>query len=1076
MTSPSHEPPPPEQSPIRDLASMRGQSFWRSLDEMAHTDQFRQWLADEFPSRLADWDDYDTQSRRTFLKIMAASFTLALLPSCSRSSNEKIVPYVHDPDAQLIPGNPQHFATAITRGHDTIGVLATSYQGRPTKLEGNPDHPASLGSTDLFTQAQVLGLCDPDRSQSIINPQNEPSDWTTFEKTLRQQLGSASPLGQTHPAKLCLLTGALTSPTEQAQMLRVLAHYPSARWFAHEPISQTNARAGSTIAFGSTLDPVYNFAKAKTILSLDADFLFALPGSVRHARDFANGRRVRTDADQTNKTAASPAQMNRLYCVEPSPSITGTKADHRLTMPSQLIPMLAAAVAQEMGVESTLWHTDSLTDAQLYWASVCANDLKAAGNEALVLAGESQPASVHAMAYAINHQLGSIGTAVTFIKPADHLSGDANALDASTSHAAIAPESLSVLVQLMEQGQVDALIIMDTNPVYDAPEASRLAKLLKRLLYSVHLGLYHDETAAMCMWHLPMTHTLEAWGDARSHDGSASLIQPVINPLYQSHTRGELLAKLISNEPYFPRNAVRDYWRHSRHAPTDSRSFETWWRDALQKGVIENSALPHQQPALLLSQLTQLPVGPPADATKSHTFTLSLRPSATLWDGRYANNSWLQEIPDPLTKLTWGNALLISIADAKKLNLAQGDGLRITTPQNQTVTASVYLMPGQAKGELTLALGFGRWRVGQIGNKVGINAYPLRTAQNLWTIHNVTLKKTKSPYSLATTQNHQVMEGRDLFRSMTLAMFNKSLLDDAQNNKSTHPADQPDPNAIHLTLMTDDPNDPSKPNAKQQWGMSIDLTSCIGCNACTIACQAENAIPVVGKDQVEKGREMHWIRIDRYFQGSIDETGYANATGTQHSVEPDELAFHHQPVPCMHCEAAPCELVCPVGATQHSEDGLNEMIYNRCIGTRYCSNNCPYKVRRFNFFQYSQTQDNTFAIQKNPEVSVRARGVMEKCSYCVQRIRHAQIDAHTQGKTTIDDGDIVTACQQVCPTRAITFGDVADKTTQVSIAKAQPHDYGLLEELNTRPRTTYLAEIRNPNPLLLKGRLQGTSS
>ena len=977
-----------------------GKAFWRSLDELADTAEFRRWLTQEFPPSVLEC--LDTLSRRHFLKLMAASFALAGLVGCRQS--EDIVPYLR-PVEGMTPGKPLYFASALTRGGFATGVVVESHEGRPTKIEGNPEHPASQGGTDVFTQAEILRLYDPDRSQTVMRG-DEISTWDLFARALDTALvGVRAQQGR----GLRILTGTITSPTLMAQMQTLLAALPQARWHAYEPISLDNSAAGTKLAFGQAADLVYRFEQADVILALDCDFLLALPGSARYARDFAARRRAAL-------APGSQQAMSRLYVVEPTPTITGARADHRLALRSAQIEPFVRALATELGQTWVPRGSSTPADPQWdRWIRAVARDLQEHRGVALVLAGPSQPPSVHALVCALNEALGSLGRSVVPIAPVAGRSGEQ-------------PRALAELAADIDAGGVDVLLIAEANPVYDAPADARWNDLLGKVAFTAHLGLYRDETARRCRWHLPLTHELETWSDARAFDGTAAIIQPLIAPLYHGRSPHELLALLSGNPFVAPRELVREYWRARGAAP----DFETWWRDVLRRGVVPESRAAALQVSVQRSAVADaLRTAPATQAASAPAGELELvfRPHATIWDGRYANCAWLQELPEPITKLTWDNAALVSPATAARLGLVSEDVVELDY-RGRRLKAPVWVMPGQADDGVAIALGFGRRAGGHIANGVGCNAYALRCSDALWFERGLTLRKLSEHYALANPQHQHAMEGRDLLRSGTFEQFRRT------------------PEALAGEPAPTESLYPEVKYTGQQWGMVIDLTSCIGCNACTIACQSENNIAVVGKDQVSRGRIMHWIRVDRYFHGD---------TGAP--------ALHYQPVPCMHCERAPCELVCPVGATQHSEDGLNEMIYNRCVGTRYCSNNCPYKVRRFNFYRWTDDAPS-LALQRNPEVTVRARGVMEKCTYCVQRIRAADITALKEGRT-IRDGEIVTACQQVCPTEAIVFGDINDPTSRVAKLRAYPQNYSMLAELNTRPRTTYLTDVRNPNPELM---------
>jgi MoCo/4Fe-4S cofactor protein with predicted Tat translocation signal len=975
------------------LAGKQGRQYWRSLEELADTAEFHDLLHREFP-RQAD-ELSGALSRRQFLatvlRLMGASLALAGLSACGAPPEalDQLVPYVNQPEG-ITPGEPLFFATAARRSGYAIGVLARSNEGRPTKIEGNPDHPASLGATDVFAQASLLSLYDPDRSQAVLHL-GRTSTWDSFLAALSGMLDFQR---TSRGAGLRLLTGAISSPTLIAQIQALLGQFPAAKWHQYEPVGRDNMRAGARLAFGEDANVRYQLDKADVILSLDADFMYGWPGSVRYARDFVDRRRVR--AGQTT--------MNRLYLVEPSLTVTGSNADHRLPVRARDVEQLARAVAAGLGVAGVQPAAALPASIPPAWITALTNDLLAHRGSSLVLAGDGQPPVVHALAHAMNAALGNVGNTVVYTAPVEAGAGDGVA-------------ALRELVADLAAGSVSLLFILDGNPAYSAPADLDLAAQLAKASTVVHLSLYEDETSALSHWHIPAAHDLESWSDARAYDGTATIIQPLIAPLYGGKTAHELLAALLGQPDQAGLAIIRGYWQGQGLA-------DAAWRRALHDGLIANSALPPKQVALAPASLAAQPA--PAD---DQAIEIVFCPDPTIWDGQLANNGWLQELPKPITTITWDNAAFISPASAESQGLASADVVELRYA-GRSVRAPVWVQPGHADGSVTLHLGYGRTRAGQVGSAIGVNAYALRTANAPWFGSGLELRKTSERYTLATTQNHYLMEGRELVRTGTLAEFQQNPLF----------AQLPASDGPHESLY------PAQPSEGYAWGMTIDTNACIGCGACTIACQAENNIPVVGKDQVAAGREMHWIRVDSYYAGELE--------------NPEVV---HQPVPCMHCENAPCELVCPVAATVHTSEGLNAMVYNRCVGTRYCSNNCPYKVRRFNFFQYARKDIPVIALAHNPEVTVRDRGVMEKCTYCVQRISKAKIAAEKQDRP-VRDGEILTACQQVCPTQAITFGNINDQSSQVAQLKAEPLNYHLLGELNTRPRTTYLARLRNPNP------------
>jgi len=971
------------------LAGARGRAYWRCLDEVAETPEFQDFLHREFPAGASEWPD--GFSRRGFLQIMAASFALAGLGACVKQPLEKIVPYVRQP-VELTPGKPLYFATALNFGGYAQGVIATSHEGRPTKIEGNPSHPLTHGGTNVFLQAAILDLYDPDRAHAVLRA-GQPSDWETFVSAMSEAMPGHQAKGG---AGIRILTETVTSPTLHRQLRDLLVKYPAAKWHQWEPLTRDSVREGARLAFGGFVDLQYAFEKAEVILALDADFLFTHPASLRFARDFAARRRVQD---------ASSAKMNRLYVIEPTPSMTGSVADHRLPVSAQEVEDMARALAQQLGIAA-----ESGPTSHDPWIAAVARDLQAHRGAGIVIAGEAQPPAVHALAHLINAQLGNLGATITSTAPIE---------PAPVNQVT----SLRELIADMQAGSVELLLMIEGNPVFTAPADLGFTEALARVKTRVRLGSDENETSRHCHWHLPAAHALESWSDARAADGTVTLIQPLIEPLFQGKTPHEVIDALTQQPGRESYDIVRAYWQGQGW--TD---FETQWRSALNDGFVPNTAAPSR---------AVKPAGiPPPKTPHTHgKLEINFRADPTIWDGRFVNNAWLQELGKPFSKLVWDNAALVSPALAQREKLSNGDIVELKF-HGRTLRAPVWITAGQAENSVTVHVGYGRQRAGRVGTGVGFNAFALRDTNGLWGGDGLELRRTGDVHSLASTQQHHSVEGRDIFRAGTLAEF-------AANPHFLN-ADREPPPSPEDTLY----NSGEFKYAGYKWGLSIDLNVCIGCNACTIACQAENNIPVVGKEQVGKGREMQWIRVDGYYRGPLD--------------NPE---MHHQPVPCMHCENAPCELVCPVGATVHDSEGLNVQVYNRCIGTRYCSNNCPYKVRRFNFLEFNAGMTPVQKMAKNPDVTVRSRGVMEKCTYCTQRINAVRIVAEIENRK-IRDGEIVTACQAACPTEAIVFGDLNDPSSRVVKLKAQPLDYLMIGELNTRPRTSYLAKLRNPNPEL----------
>jgi molybdopterin-containing oxidoreductase family iron-sulfur binding subunit len=1033
-----------------------GKQYWRSLEELADTEEFQDLLHREFPENAAEWND--PVGRRKFLKLMGASFALAGLTACTRQPTEYIAPYVRQPE-ELVPGNPVFFATAMPLDGFATGLIVESHEGRPTKIEGNQDHPASLGATDVFSQASVLGLYDPDRSTTLTYL-GDIVTWPAFLGAIRPALDAQRALAGQKQARggLRILTGTVTSPTLAYQLKALMSALPTAKWHQYDPAGRDNAREGSRLAFGQYANTVYRFDKADVVLSLDSDFLACGSASLRYARDFAAKRRL----------TEGKKEMNRLYVVESTVTNTGSVADQRLAMRPSEVDGFARAVAGFVEGSAFSFHmTEPLKPEHLKWAQAIEEDLKKHRGTSIVIAGESQPPAVHALAHIMNNALGNVDKTVVYTDPVEANPVDGNA-------------SLRELVADMNSGQVDVLLILGGNPIYNAPADLDFGGALRKVPLRIHLSLYKDETSELCQWHIPEAHYLESWGDTRGHDGTVSIIQPLIAPLYSGKTAHEVVAAFL-NEPERPAHEiVRDYWKkrfdaggqepQARVAATQTAlanqtavastqpvpksppsqgasGFEQFWRKSLRDGVVAGTAL---QPKLLTLKSDWISDPPPP--TPNPRLEIVFRADPTIHDGRFANNGWLQELPKPLSKLTWDNAAIISPLTAATLGLGKkvndiatnrmgSIGGEIIADQVELqyrgfkVIAPAFIQPGHPDNVVTVHLGYGRTVAGKVGTNAGFNAYAIRTSDAPWFGSDLKVTKTGGTYSLATTQSHHLLDTeevgeRDIVRSGTLAEYRK--------RPSLAPETAED--GEHASLY------PSFAYEGYAWGMAIDLNSCIGCSACIVACVAENNIPVVGKEQVARSREMHWLRVDAYYKG-----GQTNPK------------TYFQPVPCQQCENAPCEIVCPVAATAHSAEGLNDMTYNRCVGTRYCSNNCPYKVRRFNFLLYQDFYSASLKMMRNPDVSVRSRGVMEKCTYCVQRIQKAKIDSEKEDRQ-VRDGEIVPACAQACPAEAIVFGNINDSGSRVAKLKAEKRNYSLLGELNTKPRTTYLAAVRNPNP------------
>ncbi len=981
--APAAETPKPrvDVSALRDkLAAGRGPAFWRTLDEAAETDDMREYVEQEFPGLAGQIPE--GVDRRSLLKVMAASLAMAGAAACTKQPKELIVPYVRQPE-NVIPGLPLFYATAMPTHGYARGLLVESHLNRPTKVEGNADHPASLGSTSIFDQASILNLYDPDRSETVMK-EGRLSNWAEFTGMFSTE---AQSIGMRKGEGLAILTGVTTSPTLINQMETLRAQWPGTKWYVHEPaVNPAVASAAKKIA-GKPALVVYDLSKADVIVSLESDFLNNGPASLAYARQFSAKRGI--DKGQT------PV---RLYAIESSPSVSGSLADNHFAVKSSAIPSLTYALAKKCGVAAP----DAGGTAPT-WLDAIAKDLTEAKGRCVVIPGDFQPESVHLAAHAINAALGNMGTTVKLMESVE------------------APTTLTIadLTNDLNSGHVENLVILNVNPVYSAPATLSFESAIRKARLVVRLGQFFDETSRLSHWHVPEAHYLETWSDARAFDGTTTIMQPLVEPLYGGKSAHELISILLGKPDLSSHDIVKGYWQAQK-----SPDFEAMWKTSLHNGWIEGTQ------AATVTAAGSLALA--ALATPEAAFEIVLRPDPTIGDGAYANNGWLQELPKPQTKCTWENTVYVSAKDAANLKLNLGDIVKVTV-NGKSVSGPAFVLPVHAPGSATVFFGYGRDNSGRVGTKIGYNAYAIQDAAAPFVAPG-TIEKTGEHVNVANTQETQTMAGREPVRVAEFAEFKKT---------PNFPTAEEPPVPADLSLYP-----PQWLYEGYKWGMSIDLNVCTGCSVCIIACQAENNIAVVGKQQVAVGRHMHWIRVDRYYSGDLDEP-----------------AIYNQPVPCMHCENAPCELVCPVAATVHSKEGLNQMVYNRCVGTRYCSNNCPYKVRRFNFFLYSDWQTESMYGMRNPDVTVRSRGVMEKCSYCVQRIQEAKIKTEKESRR-IMDGEILTACQQACPTQAITFGDLNDKTSKVAKQQALQRNYGLLDDLNTRPRTTYLGYVRNSNESL----------
>ena len=956
-------------------------------DRKATIGNWKLAIGNEFLPGANEWPE--GLSRREFLRLTGATLALAGFSSCTKQPLERIVPYVQQPEI-VIPGKTLRFATATQYGGFGQGLLVTGYEGRPTKIEGNPTHPGSLGATTVWAQADVLDLYDPDRAQTITT-EGAIKTAADFWDVLNVAIEPLKPNGG---AAFRILTEPINSPTLLAQLGRVVQSLPAARWCIWDPLNRDNIGDAEVIC---------DFAKAKIVVAFDSDFLYAHPYALRYARDFANARRV---------IEHEGARMTRFYAAEPTPTITGSNADHRIAIAARDILPLAQKIAAQLGVGVAPAGNVENED----WIAAVVRDLENNREQAVVISGETQPRQLHELVAQINAALGNTGQTVS---PASVLSLPGNRI------------ALRDLVDEMHRGAVEVLVVFGGNPRYDAPADFGFADAFKKVKLRVHHSVHFNETSRDSHWHVPAAHFLESWSDSCAFDGAISIVQPLIEPMYAGVSAHEILEAITERSPRSTYEIVRSHWSGPQPAP----DFEINWRRALSDGVVTDLAPPSVQ-----SEAATLSASPLAEGegteVRGSDLEIVFRPDVSVRDGRYANNGWLQELPRRFSSLTWDNAALISAHLAKKAGLKNGDVVELTF-HGRKLRAPVWIQPGQARNSVTLPLGYGREIVGRVGRNVGFNAYALRTSDALWFGDGLTIRKTGDRHWLVSTQHHHDVTGRGILHDGTLTGF---LADE-------HYAQKPE----ELPVKDHTLYDPSEFSYKgYKWGMVIDLNICIGCHACTIACQAENNISVVGKQQVGVHREMHWLRVSTFYSG------------------PEENPrITHQPVPCMHCENAPCELVCPVAATAHDNEGLNLQIYNRCVGTRYCSNNCPYKVRRFNFLEYNGQLSPSEKLVKNPDVTVRSRGVMEKCTYCIQRINAARITAELEERK-IRDGEIVPACAQVCPVEAITFGDMNDPQSRLMRLKRSSLNYWMLGELNTQPRTSYLAKLRNENAALVR--------
>jgi molybdopterin-containing oxidoreductase family iron-sulfur binding subunit len=992
-----------------ELKPAKGKRYWRSVDELADTAEFQEAVEREFPGAAQEW--VDPVSRRGFMKLMGASMALAGLAGCTKQPEEPIYPYVKAPE-DLILGKPMYFATAHPFATGAVPLLVKSDEFRPIKIDGNPEHAYNRGSSDPFTQGTLLDLYDPDRSQHVLY-RGENREWAEFAQALRLKVA-----GTKDGTGIYFLSSTITSPTLARQWKAVQAAYPKATLVQYDP-----AIAGTAAASG--LNVQYALDDADVIVSLDADFLSgaSFPGFHALVREYAKRRK-------------DPTHLNRLYSIESMPTTTGLKAEHRLGLRASEIPAFTAELAKAVGVAGVETPAYNWTDEQKKFLAALAKDLKAHAGKSAVIPGLYQDPSVAQLALAINDVLGNVGKTAFVTETVNPLPSDQIA-------------SMKALVSDLNAGKVDWLVILNANPIYSAPADLNFADAFNKAQIVAHLGSHLDETGQISHWHIPAAHYLESWSDARAYDGTVSIVQPMIDPLYGGKTAHHVFQTLLNEPMLSPYDAVRETWK-----TTIKSDFETGWRKSLHDGWIESTA--YDKTAT--SSASVAFHGTIPAPTSKDSLEIIFRPDPNVYDGRWSNVGWLQELPKPITNLSWDNAAIVSGATLTKLGLEEDDIVELCVG-NGKVKAPVIVAPGHPDHSVTVHLGYGREFAGRVGSGAGFNAYLIR---NSWAPLYATgsLRKVEGKWGIAITKSHyqdhrpklfggqgngnnsleadEAINERGIIRYATLAEYkaNPGFANEGEGHTKTDRSN---------TLF---PNWEYKENA---WGMSIDMNSCVGCNACIVGCYAENNIAVVGKQQVRIGRNMQWLRIDTYFEGDL--------------AAP---RAHFQPMACQHCENAPCEQVCPVGATVHTPEGLNMMVYNRCVGTRYCSNNCPYKVRRFNFLLFSDYETESLKLMRNPDVTVRSRGVMEKCSYCVQRISAAKIDADKENRA-VRDGEIQTACQQACPASAITFGNLNDKQSKVATLQADERSYQVLADQNTRPRTKYVAAVLNPNQELEDG-------
>jgi MoCo/4Fe-4S cofactor protein with predicted Tat translocation signal len=955
---------------LRARTSGGSRRFWSSLEELIDEDGFREWLVAEFPAASAMLDD---AGRRQFLKLIGASLLLGGLAGCGETRSDQALPYVNQPE-NTFPGVPRYYATAVLFEGYAQPVVATTYSGRPTKLDGNPGHLVTRGASDPFMQSAIFALYDPERSK-IPTHQGDASTWAAFTRDLGSQRAKWR---ERNGEGLRVLTGAITSPTLIRQMQDLAQQFPRMRWHRFEPVGAARQDEAMMSAFGRPIIPHFRLDRCDVIVCLDHDLLGPGAHQVPHAMAWAQRR-----------GEAAPGQgRGRLHVAESIPTLTGTVASTRLPCDASRLNVLAQAIGARFALAG--WTMPALRPPEQTWLDHAVDEIQRHRGSSLLAVGPHLDPQWQTIAPIINERLGNAGNTVWYSEPIGPVTDEASSLGALTTD--------------MAAGAVDTLIILDANPAYASSGEIGFVDLLARVPHRIHAGSHRDETAQLCSWHLPMSHPLESWGDARAVDGAVTIVQPVVAPLYDSRCTHQIVDMLSGATDASAYAAVRTTWQLNF-----GDAYADRWSRSLHDGFVADT---QAQPLSISAMAPPAPVSAnPLDGEIDIVF----RPDPTIWDGRFANVAWLQELPKPLTKITWDNVIAIGPGLPFARGLSNGDLAEVAVGKRR-LRGPIWIVPGQAPQTIALNFGYGKRAGGEIAQGAGYDAYAVQPDPAAFMARG-RIDRVAGSYVIATMQAHHRMDGFDLVREVT-----------AKNPRT------PSPKEMH-TFYPDWNTDPAAAHA---WGMVIDLDLCIGCNACISACNVENNVPVVGKDQVSRGREMLWLRVDRYYSGDVE----------------NPRSFF-QPVPCMHCEKAPCEMGCPVHATAHSPDGINQMVYNRCIGTRTCSSYCPYKVRRFNWYDY-RSFTNAEQAAKNPDVTVRSRGVMEKCTYCTQRIQAAQVAAD-KDRRALGRDEVVTACQQACPTKAIVFGDLADNDSAVAERRRSGRHYVLLEQLGTRPRTTYLA-------------------